>query len=152
MKKEKIKKIGVDRYFLGIRKEDKKRVYLTAASWDCDWYWGFGYINTFQKNDTYEHYHFDSLFLKNNVFDSFKEYFIETPLSDNEVWQLLGYMKEFYIMKKYAELLQYGNYITSDAISILEEKNKEQNEKEVKRINKILIPELLEKIYKLLEK
>ena len=59
-------------------------------------------------------------------------------------------MKEFYIMKKYAELLQYGNYITSKAKNVLEEKNEEANKKEVYRINKILLPELFKKIDKLL--
>ena len=32
------------KYLLGINKEDKK-VYLTKPSWDCSWYWGFGYID-----------------------------------------------------------------------------------------------------------
>lgn len=151
LKKEKINKFGVDRFLLGIRKEDGKKVYLTKATWDCGWYWGFGYINSFKRGDTYDHQHFDDLFLKNNIFYSFKEYFEKTTLTDNEIWLLLSYMKEFYISKKYAELLQYGGYITSKAISFIEEKNQEENKKEIERINKILLPELFEKIYKLLE-
>lgn len=151
LKKEKIKKFGVDRFLLGIRKEDNKKVYLTKATWDCGWYWGFGYINTFRGCDIYDHQHFDDLFLKNNIFDSFKEYFKNTTLTYNEICLLLSYMKEFYIAQKYAELLRHGGYITSKAISFIEEKNKLENEKEIERINKILLPELFEKIYKLLE-
>lgn len=151
LKKEKINKFGVDRFLLGIRKEDGKKVYLTKATWDCGWYWGFGYINSFKRGDTYDHQHFDVLFLKNNIFDSFKEYFENTTLTDDEIWLLLSYMKEFYIAQKYAELLQHGGYITSRAISFIEEKNKEENQKEIERINKTLLPELFEKIYKLLE-
>ena len=139
-----------NRYLLGIRKEDDKKVYLIEASWECNWYWGFGYIETFTTQDIYDHLHFDDLFLKTNIFDSYKNYFKETTLNDNEIWELLGYMKEFYIMKKYAELLQYGNYITSKAKNVLEEKNEEANKKEVYRINKILLPELFKKIDKLL--
>lgn len=151
IKKENTIKFGVERYLLGIRKEDGKKTYLTRATWDCDWYWGFGYVNTFETYDTYDHQHFDSLFLKENIFDSFKNYFNSTTLTNDEIWLLLSYMKEFYTMKKYAELLQHGGYITTKAVSILEEKNREANKKEVERINKTLIPELLEKIYKLLE-
>ena len=150
MKKEIINKFGKKRYFLGIRKEDKKKVYLTEATWDCDWYWGFGYIETFSRNDVYDYQHFDNLFLKNNIFNGFKNYFEETSLTDDEIWILLGYMREFYVMKEYAEILQYGNHITSKAIGVLEEKNKEKNREEVERINKILIPDILNKIYKLL--
>ena len=151
IKKETRIKFGRKRYFLGVRKEDNKKIYLTEATWDCGWYWGFGYVNSFKKGDIYDHQHFDTLFLKKNIFDSFKNYFVSTPLTNDEIYFLLSYMKEFYIMQKYAELLQYGGYIIVRAISILEEKNKDANKKEVERINNNLIPELLEKIYKLLE-
>lgn len=137
-------------YLLGKRKEDGKKVYLVAPSWDCNWYWGFGYVQTYEKKDLCDHQHFNDLFLKENIFDSFKEYFIETTLDDNEIWQLLGYMEEFYVMEKYAELLQYGNHITSRAKNILCEKNQEANKQETERINKTLLPELFEKIDELL--
>ena len=150
MKKMQTIRLRENVYLLGKRKEDGKNVVLVAPSWDCGWYCGFGYIRTYERRDIYDHQHFDDLFFKGNIFDSFKNYFIETTLNDDEIWQLLGYMKEFYIMKKYAELLQYGNYITSKAKNILCEKNQEANKQEIKRINKILLPELFEKIDKLL--
>ena len=139
----------MEKYFLGIRKEDKKRVYLIKESWDCNWYWGFGYIQTFFRNDIYDHQHFDNLFLKKDIFDSFKNYFETTPLTNDEIWQLLGYMKEFYVAQQYAELLQYGNYITSKAKCFLDDENIETNKKEVERINKKILPELFKKIEKL---
>lgn len=150
MKKEKKYILGKKVYLLGKERETGNFVYLTSATWDCDWYWGFGYIETYSKNDIDEHRHFYDLFLKNNLYYSFKDFFSETPLNDNEIYELLGYMKEFYTMSKYAELLRFGNYITSRAISIKEEKNEEKNLKEYNRINKILMPELFNKIYKLL--
>lgn len=142
----------MEKYYLGIRKADNKKVYLIAPSWDCGWYWGFGYIQTFSRCDIYSHEHFDNLFLKNNIFDSFKEYFKETPLNNNEIWELLGYMKEFYVAREYAELLRHGNYLTERAKCFIDEKNKKENENEIKRINKIILPELFEKIKKLLKK
>lgn len=149
MKKETIVRFGKKRFLLGIRKEDNKKVYLTAPSWDCDWYWGFGYVNSFKINDTYTHEHFNGLFLRGDIIESFKNYFTETTLRDDEIYILLGYMKEFYVLKEMAALLQHGNHITSRAINILEEKYKEENEKEVYRINKIILPSLFEKIEKL---
>lgn len=139
----------MDKYFLGIRKEDKKRVYLIKESWDCGWYWGFGYIQTFSKGDIYDHQHFDNLFLKKDIFDSFKNYFETTPLTNDEIWQLLGYMKEFYAAKDYAELLKHGNYITSKAKCYLDDENLEENKKEIERINKNILPKLFLKIEKL---
>lgn len=139
-----------NRYLLGIRKEDNKRVYLIEPTWNCNWYWGFGYIQTFITRAIYDHQHFNSLFLEQEIFDSYKNYFIDLTLNDDEIWQLLGYMKEYYTMEKYAEFLQYGNHITSKAKNVLEEKNKVENDKEVYRINKILMPELFAKIDKLL--
>jgi hypothetical protein len=39
---------------------DGEKVYLSQHSWDCDWYWGFGYVGNAKCN-----FHFDGL-LKSN--------------------------------------------------------------------------------------
>ena len=41
---------------LGYTKYDHKPIYLDGFSWDCGWYWGFGYLGN--KNC---HYHVDGL-------------------------------------------------------------------------------------------
>ena len=155
---EKIKKhvFGKDIYLLG-KDKDGTNYWLQEASWDCDWYWGFGYIETYTNNknperskDIESHNHFNNLFLKKDIFDSFKNFFEESTLNNDEIWKLLGYMKEFYVMKEYSELLKWGNHITSKAENITEQKNKIENINEYNRINKILMSELFEKIYKLL--
>lgn len=156
---EKSKKFAFNKniYLLGENKDGIK-YWLEEATWDCNWYWGFGYIKTYTNNknpeisrDIASHQHFDSLFLNKNIFDSFKNFFKETTLNDNEIWELLGYMEEFYKMKEYSNLLYSGNHITSQAKNIKEGKNEIENKKEYERINKILMPELFKKIYKLLE-
>lgn len=141
-----------NKYFLGIRKEDGMKVYMEKENWDCDWYWGFGYVRTYKRGDVFDYQHFDNLFLSGNIFDSYKDYFIESTLNDDEIWMLLGYMKEYYVLKEYAELLQYGNWISIGAKAVLEDKYKEKNELEVERINKILLPEVFYKIDKLFDK
>lgn len=156
IKKEKKHAFNKDIYLLG---EDERGVkyWLEEACWDCDWYYGFGYIETYTNNvnpekarDIDSHQHFDDLFLKNNIFDSYKDFFVKSTLNGDEIWNLLGYMKEFYTLNEYAELLKYGNNISSRASIVEEEKNKEANSKEYERINKILLPELFKKIYDLL--
>lgn len=157
MEKEKRFAFGKNIYLLG-KNKDGMKYWLEEASWDCNWYWGFGYVETYTNNNSPEssrdilsHQHFDSLFLKDNIFDGFINFFEDTTLKNDDIWILLGYMQEYYALKKYANFLYAGNNITSRAKNLKEEKNEIENKKEYERINKILLPELFDKIYKLLE-
>jgi len=49
MKKTKKHAFGKDVYLLG---KDKHGIYywLESPKWDCGWYWGFGYIETYTNN------------------------------------------------------------------------------------------------------
>lgn len=156
IKKQKKHVFGKDIYLLGEDKEGIK-YWMEAGSWDCSWYWGVGYVETYTNNnypeksrDINSHQHFDSLFLKNNIGESYRNFFTKSTLNDSEMWRLLEYMQEIYIMRNYSDLLHSGANISSSVDGIKEEKNEESNQKEYNRINKILIPELLQKIYKLL--
>lgn len=147
MKKE-TKVIGDKRYFLlGINQDDEK-VWLEEASWDCDWYWGLGYIEIFDKDytDISCHTHFNNLFLKGNIPENWEKYFKESPLSKDEMWTILELMRSLYIAKEYSEMLYIGG------ANISESKNKDiiKNNNEYKRINEIVIPKLLKDIYSLL--
>jgi hypothetical protein len=51
MEKQKDHAFGKDVYLLGTD-ENGIRYWLEAASWDCGWYWGFGYIETYKNNQT----------------------------------------------------------------------------------------------------
>lgn len=151
MEKEKRVILGNVNYLLG-KNQDGQKVWLEEASWDCEWYWGFGYIETYNQrySDIEEHTHFDSLFLKNNIFDSFKEYFTETVLTDNEIWKLLELMKETYIIREYSDLLhRNGGNISKGSDKL--EKQKEKNLIEYKRINEEILPEIFKEVYKILE-
>ena len=63
LKKEIIEKFGKKYFLLG--KKDGKKYYLEDSYWDCGWYWGLGYVETFNelKIDIESHQHFDNLFL-----------------------------------------------------------------------------------------
>lgn len=137
-------------YLLGIK--DGESFYLEKATWDCDWYWGFGYVESYRGKGTSDrawrgHQHFDTLFLKPAKFvEGFKASFDETPLSDKEIWKLLELMKSFYIARQYSDMLHTGGaHISSSPV-----KDTISSEAEYKRINEVVIPAICEQVYKLL--
>lgn len=138
---------GKKYYLLGINNEGEKE-WLKEAHFDCEWYWGVGYVEVFNKRytDINLHTHFDSLFFNKNkcCYDVFKEHYISTPSYD--VWELLELMKSIYTLREYSDFLySCGSHITSNPCKDIIE-----NEKEYKRINEVLIPSLLKEVYKIL--
>ena len=144
---------GKTYFLLGID-EDGTKSYLNKASFDCGWYWGFGYINTFTNNkqpsksrDIQSHSHLDFMLKQKNLnwYDSFKIIFKNTVLNDKETWQFVDLMRSFYTLKEAAEVFHSGNshYTTMDALSL---KDKVIEDK----INKDLLPKIFTEIEKLL--
>lgn len=143
--------------FLG--KHNEEKIYLTAPSWDCGWYWGFGYLGN--KNC---HYHVDGLkkigtynFEKKtfeykfvNLYDGFKEHFGTSFVvkDDNDIWTLAELFETFYTLKETAEVLGRGgsHYTNNPAKKII------KNEAEVRRINEVVLPAIFEEIYNIIEK
>lgn len=142
-------------YLLGIR--NKHKVFLRQASWDCGWYWGFGYIK-----EPNSHSHWSSLVGKQEYYDIDKSCwrlstnyiyhlnenpeFTHTVLTDRESWDLAELMESFYALRNIAEVFNRGgSHITTNPI-----KDIIKNSKEVDRINKIVLPELFKEVYKIL--
>ena len=123
-----------------------ENVYLPKASWDCGWYWGFGYLETLNS-----HTHFDSEILNNKEHihghDMFEKYFVESVLTDDEIWELVDYMQTFYNLRESAEIFGRGYSYCTERAKIDELKNDEI----VNKINKIMLPKLFERVYALLE-
>ena len=154
MEKRKSYVFGKDVYLLGKDKEGTL-YWLNEASWDCDWYWGLGYIETYTNNkhpgrskDINSHQHFDSLFFNgtNNGFDNFKNYLTETPFNDNEIWRIMEIMKTLYTLREYSETLYRGgsHYTSNPCKDII------KNDNEYNRINKVVIPTLNKELYRIL--
>lgn len=155
MKKQVKHVFGKDIYLLG-RDKDGVNYWLEAPSWDCDWYWGFGYIETYTNNhcpekskDIMSHHHLDSLFLNGPkcARDMFKEFFVETTLTDNEIWELVDYMKTFYTLKSVAELFKHGYSWQTEKAKIDELQSQEQND----LVNKTWLPEVFKRTLNLLK-
>lgn len=138
-------------YLLGADAEGTK-YWLEAPSWDCDWYWAFGYVETYTNNnypnrsrDINSHQHFDSLFLndsKVNAFDAFKEFFKETTLNEKEIWLLIDYMYSFYALKRTAGVLGMGYSHMTEKAKLSEVKNSEM----AKEINEKILPAIFKQI------
>ena len=128
--------------FIGIN--DGEKIYLSAPSWDCGWYWGFGYLGN--RNC---HYHVDGLNAKENInlFDAFKKHFGSSlVVRDSQLWTLCELFKTFYALKETAEVLgRGGSHFTTNPCSELI-----INKDEVTRINTIVLPAIFEEIYKIL--
>lgn len=155
MKKKTTRAFDKEIYLLG-KDADGTLYWLEEPSWDCGWYWGFGYIETYTNNknphlakDINSHQHWNGLFMNKNKcsFDAFKEFFVETPLNDNEIWELCDYMITFYTLQKTAELFKHGlsQYTSRAKLDIL--KNEEQRD----YINNQALPQVFERIKKLLK-
>ena len=154
MKKQNFEWHGKKYFLLGTDKNGIK-YYLQEAQWDCGWYWGGGYIETFSNNrcpkiskDIASHQHFDGLFFgKNkNGYDMFKDFFDATPFDNSEIWTIIELMKTFYIMRHYSDTIyRGGSYYTSNPVADII-----KNDTEYDRINKTVIPAINEAIEKLL--
>ena len=155
MEKKVINWHGKKFYLLGKDKEGEK-YWLQAPSWDCGWYWGFGYIEVLSNKKKPElskdiklHTHFDSLFLNDkSVYakDLFDSFFVETTLEGNEVYQLIDYMMSFYNLKNTAAILSCGDSHQTEKAKI----DVLKNEDLANYINKTLLPAIFERIDKLL--
>jgi len=160
---------GKNIYLLG---EDAGGInyWLEGPTWECNWYWGFGYVETYTNNknprkstDKNSHQHIDSSFLGkqeyydhvtkawkqgeyiHNLYDSPK--FIKTTFDEQTGWILSELFNEFYTLKKAAELFHRGgaHTITSPLQSLLKIPEYE------KHINEVLIPAITAKIIELLK-
>jgi len=172
MKKQIAKKtnnaFGKEIFLLG-RGEDGTNYWLEKASWDCGWYWGFGYVETYTNNknphlskDIQSHTHIDSSFMGqmkeydfqkkctinteyvHNIFDA--PLLAETTFTEKEGWQLSELFKSFYSLKECAGIFGKGgcNVTTNPCSELI------KNEDWAKHINHEILPLIFEKIYTIL--
>ena len=155
LKKKTSKAFGKKIWLLG-QDEDGINYWLEEPSWDCGWYWGFGYIETYTNNrapgaskDINSHSHFSSMFMnKGGMEEEFKKFFKKTTLSDNEIYELCDYMKTFYTLREVAELFKHGYSWQTSKAKIDDLQNQEQND----LVNKVWLPEVFKRIEKIFEK
>ena len=153
--KTKSNAFGKDCYLLGRDKYDDL-IWLEAATWDCGWYWGFGYIEVYTRQsdpanskDISSHSHWDGLLGKQDdkYLHHINQVLKESVLTDSESWKLSDLMQSFYTLKKAAEVFKNGgsHLTTTDNPNIIKSPSM------VETINKIMLPALFHEIYQILE-
>lgn len=155
MKKRTEHAFGKKVYLLGVDKYGDY-VWLEEPSWDCDWYWGFGYIETYTNNehpersrDIQSHSHFEGLVWHkddhNNYIYHINDVLAESTLTEKEAWELSDLMKSFYTLREAAAVLGRGNshYTTTHNADLTQ---KDMSEK----INKELLPIIFKRVDELL--
>jgi len=135
---------GKDKIRLGTRKSDGKGIFLTKPTWDCSWYWGFGYLGN--RN---EHFHLSSYANGRNInmYDALTTDYDLNPKIKAKLWDFCELVKTAYVLKETAEVLGRGgsHYTKNVCASII------KNTDEVKRINEIVLPAIFEQLNNIFE-
>jgi len=128
----------------------EKKVWLEEPSWDCKWYWGFGYIERYTNNQHPEkarnitsHSHWNYEIVKHGIHHINENInaFQSTTLTDSESWELADLMQSFYTLQKTAAIFHQGNSHLSSCKEInLIDKELENN------INKNILPKIFKRI------
>lgn len=139
--------------YLGKSSEYEGAVHLRCPSWDCGWYWGFGYIQRWNSisRDIDFHSHLDSVLFHtdknclaalNTVFD--KGFVLKT---DKKKFQFLDLVKTIYHFREMAEVYRHGgSFISGSPLGY----DVVRNDDEYRRINYEVLPKLIDELYKLL--
>lgn len=149
--KTKSKAFGKYVYLLGAD-EDGVYYWLESPTWDCGWYWGFGYIETYTNNqyphlasDISSHQHADNFLGEYfTEFNGSKPRLKKRTFTDKEGWELSELFETFYTLRKAAELFGRGKSNVADTSVRINMK------RAAKRINTIEIPKVTNRILQIL--
>jgi hypothetical protein len=86
-------------------KQGRESIYLTKHTWDCEWYWGMGYLG----NATM-HFHMDSIIERETDVNVI---FTETKISQRDWWIVRDLFIQAYALKRAAEVYRHGGHQTS---------------------------------------
>jgi hypothetical protein len=123
-------------------------VNLRRPSFDCDWYWGFGYLG---NRDC--HYHLSGIGEGENINfrDALVKHFGDSFIIKDEalLWQFAEVVQTVYRLKTMAELIHLGgsHYTTNPHADSIKGKGDWERE-----INEVLIPQQIDAMYAILEK
>ena len=148
MRKEVIHQFG-EHYLLG--EKDGIKYYLEEPSWDCGWYWGFGYIHSYTNNrcpemsrDIASHTHFDYEYLRNGNYNAFMD--LRSPFTEAEKWRILELMSTAYKLRESAALFGSGksNFTENPLVGLI------KDETLAHKINAELLPAVFKEIKSIL--
>ena len=113
---------------------------IEKHSWDCGWYWGFGYIGN-RRLHTHASV-FTHELLWHNVEQVFERSIFK---NNNQFWIFKDLLKQAYVLQECAEVYHYGGHcITDPKTEVIKNKNMQN------KINKDL-EKVLDSLWSLLE-
>lgn len=126
---------------------NRRAIFLRRPSFDCKWYWSFGYLGNSQA-----HYHLNGVESDKNkhMFDKLKLHFGSslTITRDEDLWKFCEISQTIYTLKNMAELNHIGgSHTTSNPC-----KDLLQNADWYRHIVEVLIPAQVDALYAILEK
>ena len=140
-----------DVYLLG-EDEEGIKYWLEAPSWDCNHYWGFGYIETYTKNnspatskDINSHQHAGNFMDWCITWNGKEPILTETTFTEKEAWELCELFKRFYLFKDLAA------YYTSGGCYVAEIKDDfiTKDLDKAKEINQGILRDIMDRIIKI---
>lgn len=153
---------GKDIYWLG-HDSNGINYWLEEPKWECGWYWGAGYVETYTNNtnpsiarDINSHQHFNGLWLSSHPNkhggESYRHQLQDwegfcTPLTDKEQWELSELMQSVYTLKEAAEYFERGGSHISTVAGMADVQKRKEWAKE---INETLLPDLFIRIRSIL--
>ena len=120
-----------EKVFIGYK--DGERIWLTFPTWDCKWYWSFGYLGNINC-----HFHLNGIDEDKNLYDAIKEGFDEVKNEYFGTWEFCELVETIYQLKKTAKMYHMGgsNYTTNPFKGDIQSKVKEDE------INEVILPKL----------
>jgi hypothetical protein len=144
LKKRISKAFGKNIFLLG-EDEQEIKYWLEEPTFDCGWYWGFGYIETYTNNknpkgakDINTHEHASKFYP-----EFFLGRLVKTTFTEKEGWLLAELFRSFYLFRDLAEFYTYGNCHITESIF-------KPDSAKAKEINKEIIPKITAKIIEIL--
>ena len=132
-----------EKLYLGTRKKDRKRIYISAPLWSFNRYWSFGYVGNkieqYQLSSCAKEHH-------KNWHDALRtDYQLNVKLEGRNLWKFCELAKTAYTLKEAAQIYEVGSlyYSRNDIINVI------INPTEVERINKVVLPKIFDEIYEM---
>ena len=112
IKKKVSRAFGKNIYLLG-QGQDGTNYWLEEPTFDCGWYWGLAYIESYTHNtrpdlakDINSHEHFDTKFMVNDYINTYEQFFKKSVLDRHNIYRLFELMECAYTLKKMAGICE----------------------------------------------
>ena len=135
---------GKDKVFLGVDRKTAEFIYITKPTWDCEWYWSFGYLG-----NVHCHYHLDDYQKGRNInmYDALlTDYDLVDRIREN-LWTFCELALTIYTLKETAEVLRRGGSHCSTNPCKMDILDVEYTNK----LNNVVLPKVMQTFWDLVE-